>query len=327
MYFYFDESGDFAIPDNPATHRAAVVMGVAVSDLIHDELRQQYRRFVASLDASECLNGEPKGSRLSYVHRKAFCEMLYGYDGISLTPVTLDLSSLSRSGEKQMTEGMYQALRASAEAMLHLKGRESMLLMARQYRNLSINQALRIYSLANCIRVALEHAILFLGSRGHEKAWEDVRFEIDRVQVRPNSREEKVFSRMVLAWLAGWGRLRPFTTIRGIHTPDHLFVRKYRLPVGGIDAGKLVGNRVFWVNSSESWGVQMADIGATIVYQAAHATNDGDGLISLYASLMRKSPYGPRRGPGLFTPLSEVPEITGAKYMLLSEAMSRRLSS
>ena len=226
-----------------------------------------------------------------------------------------------------MTEGMYQALCASAEAMLYPEGRESMLLIARQYRNLSINQALRIYSLANCIRVALEHAIIFLGSRGHEKAWEDVRFEIDRVQVRPNSREEKVFSRMVLAWLAGWSRSKPFTLVRGIHTPDHSFVRKYKLPAGGIDVGKLVSDRVCWVNSSESWGVQMADIGATIVYQAAHATNDRDGLISLYASLMRKSPYGPRRGPGLFTPLSEVSEITGAKYMLLSEAMSRRISS
>jgi hypothetical protein len=241
--------------------------------------------------------------------------------------VTLDLSSLSGCGGEYMTERMHQALCASAEAMLYPEGRESWGLLARQYRNLSLNQALRIYSVANCIRVALEHAILFLSNRGHEKAWEEVRFEIDRVQVRRNSREEKVFSLMVLAWLAGWSRSKPFTTIRGIHTPDHPFVRKYRLPAGGIDAGKLVGNRVFWVNSSESWGVQMADIGATIVYQAVHAKNDRDGLISLYASLMRKSPYGPRRGPGLFTPLSEVPEITRAKYMLLSEAMRRGLSS
>jgi hypothetical protein len=81
---------------------------------------------------------------------------------------------------------MFQALCASAEGMLYPEGRESWRLLARQYRNLSLNQALRIYSLANCIRVALDHAILFLSSRGHEKAWEAVRFEIDRVQVHPN---------------------------------------------------------------------------------------------------------------------------------------------
>ena len=53
--------------------------------------------------------------------------------------------------------------------MLYPEGRESMLLIARQYRHLSINQALRNYSLANCIHVALEHAIIFLANRGHEK--------------------------------------------------------------------------------------------------------------------------------------------------------------
>jgi hypothetical protein len=327
MHFYFDESGDFAIPDSPATHRAAVVMGVSVSDLIHDELREQFLRFVATLDASERLQGEPKGSRLSYAHRMDFCEMLTGYGGIFLTPVTLDLSSLSQSGEEPMTERMYRNLCASAEAMLYPEGRESWRLTARQYRNLSSNQALRIYSLANCIREALAHAILFLNNRGHEKAWEHVRFEIDRVQVRPKSREEQVFSQLILAWLAGWSRSRPITPIRQIHTPDHPFVRKYRLPAGGIDLGKLVGNRIYWVDSSESWGVQMADIGATIVYQAAHATDNRDGLRSLYAALMRKSPYGPRRGPGVFSPLSTVSAIRGAKYMPLSEAMYRRSSS
>ena len=326
MYFYFDESGDFTIPASPMTHRAAVVMGVAVSDLIHDELRQQFQTFVAGLDASECLHGEPKGARLIYAHRMSFCEMFSGYDGVFLTPVTLDLSSLSRSGKKHMTEGMYQALCASVETMLYPEGREGMRLIARQYRNLSINQSLRIYSLANCMREALQHAIIFLANRGHEKAWEDVRFEIDRVQVRPNSREEKVFSFMVLAWLAGWSRSKPFTLVREIHTPERPFVMKYDRPTG-IDIGKLVRDRIYWVNSSESWGVQMADIGATIVYQAAHATDDRDGLVSLYASLMRNSPYGAARGPGLFTPLSEVSEITGAKYMLLSEAMNRRSSS
>ena len=62
-------------------------------------LRQQFQTFVAGLDASECLHGEPKGARLIYAHRMSFCEMFSGYDGVFLTPVTLDLSSLSRSGK------------------------------------------------------------------------------------------------------------------------------------------------------------------------------------------------------------------------------------
>ncbi len=327
MYFYFDEAGDFTIPSASATHSAGVVMGIAISDLIYDDLHQQFQRFVSSLDATERLNGEPKGSRLSYAHRRDFCDMLASYDGISLTPVTLDLSSLAApSEESRLTEGMYRTLLASAEAMHYPEGREMVRLLARQYRNLSINQVLRIYSTANCIREALEHAVIFLSNRGHENAWEGVRYEIDRVQVRPHSREEKVFSFMVLAWLTGWSYTKPLTLVKEIHTSDHPFVRKYERREG-IDLGELVRGHICWVDSSQSWGVQMADVGATIVHQAAHATNDRDGLISLYASLMRKSYYGARRGPGLFTPLSQVSETVSAKYMLLSEAMRRRSSS
>jgi hypothetical protein len=32
--FFFDESGDFVVPVRWLTHRAAVVMGVAISELI-----------------------------------------------------------------------------------------------------------------------------------------------------------------------------------------------------------------------------------------------------------------------------------------------------
>jgi hypothetical protein len=68
----------------------------------------------------------------------------------------------------------------------------------------------------------------------------------------------------------------------------------------------------------------MADIGAAIVSQAAYAPDDRSGDISLYGSLMRSSHYGPARGPGLFTPLGDVPDDIGGKYMLLSEIMERR---
>ncbi len=302
------------------------MMGVAVSDLIYDELRNEFKNFVARLTPPECLQGEPKGSLLSYEHRVEFCNILARYDGVSLTPVTLDLSSLSRQGEVVITERMYEMLCEWAGKMLYPGGRDGLLLIARQYRNLSVNQALRIYSLANCIREALEHAIIFFSNRGHEKSWDNVVFEVDRVQVRPNSREEKVFSLMVLGWLTGWSRTRPIILIKEIHTRDHPFVKNYDRPEG-IDFGKLVRGRIRWVDSRDSWGVQIADIAATIVSQAAYALDDRGGLVSLYGALMRSSYYGPWRGPGLFTPLADVPSLVSGKYMLLSEVMKRRKSA
>src|SRR5437016_3683745 len=70
MFYYFDESGDFRIPDTATTHKLAVVMGVAISEPIYDDLRARFCQFVKKLGASECVNGEPKGSRLTYDHRK-----------------------------------------------------------------------------------------------------------------------------------------------------------------------------------------------------------------------------------------------------------------
>src|SRR6266436_4057275 len=72
MFYYFDESGDFQIPDTATTHKVAVVMGVAISESIYDDLRARFFEFVKKLEASECVNGEPKGSRLTYDRRKDF---------------------------------------------------------------------------------------------------------------------------------------------------------------------------------------------------------------------------------------------------------------
>jgi hypothetical protein len=286
MFYYFDESGDFRIPDTATTHKVAVVMGIAISEPIYDDLRARFCQFVKKLGASECVNGEPKGSRLTYDHRKDFCNLLFDYDGVSLTPVTLDLSSLAHESIRSMPARMSRVLYGWADKMVFPEAREQALLLARQYANLSVNQSLRIYSLANCIREALHHSVLFLSTRGHKNAWAKLRFEIDRVQTRANSREEKVFSLMVLGWLMGWSRTNPLITVKEIHTDDHPFVRNY-CTKEGIDLGKMLYGNLHWVNSRYSWGIQLADFSATIVYQAACALNDDKGLISLYRMMIK----------------------------------------
>lgn len=227
MFYYFDESGDFTLPEAPTIHKVAIVMGVAVSDVIYDELHMGFCQFVKKLSASECVNGEAKGFLLSYEHKKEFCDLLFNYDGLFLTPVTLDLPSLAHTSIRSMPERMSRVLRRWADKMLFPEAGEEMLLLSRQYGNLSLNQSLRIYSLANCIREALHHSILFLSTRGHEKAWDKLRFEIDRVQTKPNSREERVFTLMVLGWLMAWNRKKRLMTIKEIHTDSHPFIKNY----------------------------------------------------------------------------------------------------
>ena len=145
MRFYFDEAGDFVIPGTTPAHRNAVVAGIAVSDPALSDFEAEFRSFVSRLDTHEVQKGEPKGKLLSYEHRREFCELLSRFDGVQVTPATLELSNLTPSIEKASRERMLTAMESNADAMLHEEAREQLRLAVRQYRNLSTEQGLRLY--------------------------------------------------------------------------------------------------------------------------------------------------------------------------------------
>ncbi len=289
MKFYFDESGDFSIPADPMEHAVAVVAGIAITETVEKVLSAKFSQFVAGLNNSELVDDEPKGSLLTIEHKRDFCDLLAGFKGrISLTPVTLDLSTLSGSAREEMNKDLAKLLQEQAERMTYDEMKQQMMQLSKQAGNLSLEQDLRIYSTINCFR------------------------------------EEKVFSFMVLAWLAGWSRSHPLETLKGLHTKDHPFIRRYDTPEG-IRIDKIVRDNLYWEDSKDSWGLQVADIAANIVYQAASRLDNDKEALAIYGSLMRCSAYGSGRGPGLFTPLvDEVPDNAGEKYIPLSEAMDKR---
>lgn len=318
MFMYFDEAGDFQIPAQTSTHRAAVVVGISICDGSVEAARTRFGAFLARVPDSEREKGEVKGKLLSPDNAVAFCEVLEQIDGLQVTPVILDLSHLAEAGVRDLATQLRERLEFAATQMQHEAARDGWELLGRQVGNLSSPQMLRIFSLANAVRAALEHAILFQSAGDDTSSWHSIRVEVDRVQERQGSREERVFSIMVLAWLAGWSRSHPFTFINEIHTPDHPILKLYGTDQG-VDIGPMLRDRIFWVDSSESWGVQMADIAASVVFQAATDLDDHRGAIGRFRHVMRSSPYGPGRGPGLFTPLSEDPSAFAGKYALLNE--------
>lgn len=324
MEFYFDESGDFSVPRTG--HKVSVVMGVAISEVIKEPLFSRFEEFVAGLSSSECRRGEPKGALLTDIHREQFCQLLCDTGGLLVTPVTLDLSSLSADFERGWSQDISKVIAKNAETMLYPTARDELRLISRQFQNLSSSQALRIYSWANCFHEAIQHAFLFLAAGRHEQAWDRVTFEVDKVHERPGNREEKVFSLVLLAWLTGWSRRRPFALVEGIHTPTHPIVVQYDTP-DGIDLGKLIRGNLRWESSSSSLGLQIADIACNIVYRAAQDLDDRRGAVTLFGQLMKASPYGSTRGPGVFTPRMDAPSALGRKYRALWEVMGGRANN
>lgn len=321
MKFFFDESGDFKIPYKNK-HKVGVVSGVVISESIEEELYKKFNNFISELDSSEFENREPKGSLLTNKSRVKFCELLNNFEGILLTPVTLDLSSLFNVGYTNFNKHMAEMLNFNAQIMKYETMKNELLLLSRQAGNLSSVQAIRIYSIANCFREAIHHALIFLSEGDYEVCWNALKYIIDQYQVSKNSREEQIFSKLILAWLAGWSRGHPFLQIKEIHTQDHIIMKKYHFG-DAFNIGALLKDKIYWEASSNVKGLQIADIAANIVYRASTELNDKNDSLSIFSSLMRSSPYGYVRGPGIFTPISLV-DISKEKFFPLMQAMKEK---
>ena len=94
MRFFLDEAGTFDIPRS-RQHRAAVAVTLAVSEPAWQTLRKQFEEFVSKLGTAQLERGEPKGRLLSPEQLSYFADLLAGVDGVSVTPVTMDLGHLS----------------------------------------------------------------------------------------------------------------------------------------------------------------------------------------------------------------------------------------
>ena len=62
-------------------------------------------------------------------------------------------------------------------------------------------------------------------------------------------------------------------------------------------------------------------LAASVVYSAASERHDNNGALSYYARLMKGSFYRPARGPGLFSPVDNVPSEVPDKYRVLTDVM------
>ncbi len=217
MLFGFDESGSFSVPSGLVTKDAAVVAGVAYPETDEPAIFDAFRGFADGLDPTKKPDREPKGRLLSVMDCTCFCEAFQGQDNLLIEPRAFDLTWLTPEQAAGIPYRVYDLLYSKSQECIHESMREATDLLGRQFRNLSAEQALRIVLLSCCIDQLTRDAMAFVKHKG-EDIWANVRFEIDAVQVRPESREEKLFRWMLLGWLTAWSQKDPWMTIEEIHT-------------------------------------------------------------------------------------------------------------
>ncbi len=321
MLFYFDESGDFVVPDDDS-HRCGVVCGVVIPKTIAGSLQEEYLTFVASLASAEKKDNEPKGYLMTDESRQRFCKLLQRWPQVLVTPTTLDLSIKRSRYPNGIGIHMKDRLYEDAKICVYDTMREQTEELGRQWANLSEIQGLRLIALTSCFWEAIQHTVIFHSDTEYHSCWDSLSFVVDAVQTQPLSREEKVFQIMALMWLCAWSKHRPLITIDEIHTDDHPFIQKYGTDKG-FDLGKILYGNITFSSSKESWGLQIADICANIVYQAVHDLNNYRNRLPIFRQLMRNCPYGPKRGgPGLVALGTQ--RKPAPKYSLLYRVMNAR---
>jgi hypothetical protein len=197
--FYFDESGDFRLDDDGA-RRVGIVAGITIPETAEAQVFAEFDAFVTTLCPSAFKNGEPKGNLLSYEERTRFAQMIASNDKVVVTPAMLDIASIKHA-KKDVRGDVVRRMRSLAEQCIHNTLREETQLLAKQFRNLSENQSIRLGSVAYCMKRAFEQTIILLGGKEYFDCWDKMQFVMDPVQVRRGNREELVFKWTLLGWL------------------------------------------------------------------------------------------------------------------------------
>jgi len=319
MNFYFDESGDFR-RDDDGVQRVGIVAGITIPESVEDDVFAKFDQFVETLAPSAFQKGEPKGNLLTYDERRRYAEMIAINKKIVVTPAMLDIASLNRA-KKDVRGDMVRRMRELAERCIHATMRGEADLLASQFNNLSDNQCLRLASVAYCIKRAFEQTIILLSGEEYFDCWNQMRFEIDPVQGRGGSREEQVFKWTMPGWLQGWSQKSPTMTITEIHTDGHPPIKNYSTDDDKFDLTKIYKDNLHYPRSSESKGLQIADMAASIMHHAVCGIVSVDNLMN-YEMLLKNTLWSPKYAHGLFC-LTDPSDIDFNRYAGLTEAVAK----
>ncbi len=319
MNFYFDESGDFRLDDD-GVQRVGIVAGITIPESAEADVFARFDDFVATLAPSAFKEREPKGNRLTFDERRRFAEMIAFNKQIVVTPAMLDIASINRA-KKDVRGDMVRRMRELAEQCIYDTMREEAHLLANQFKNLSDSQSLRLGSVAYCIKRAFEQTIIVLSGEEYFDCWEQMRFEIDPVQVSRGCREELVFKWTMLGWLQGWSQESPAMTITEIHTKNHPLVKNYMTSDRKFDLCTIFKDNLHYPRSSDSKGLQIADMAASIMHHAVRGIVTPDNLMN-YGVLLTNNLWAAKYAHGLFC-LTDPAHVDYNRYQGLTGAVAK----
>lgn len=312
MRFYFDESGNFKVPDDPSQHSVGIVSGIAIPDSQESLIFREFDAFVATLPPSAFKNGEPKGRLLDDGKRAELVNMITELPiGILFCPTVLDLTSLAGKSDANVSSDVFEKLTEIEPSCMNPEFKKRVQDLAVKTGEMSNQQMLRLLAWARCICRCVNESIFWHSFPRYRGDWSTLRFEIDPVQQNGGT-EAEVFDFMLRQWIVAWCQEQPLMISRETLTPDHPFMKNWNTP-NGVDAKKMFDHNIHYVSSDKSKGIQLADMTATIIRRTL-LNSSADNLFD-YGTLMTRTLGEPRRAAGVFFfGTAEEREVAEARY-------------
>lgn len=302
MRFAIDESGSFPLVATGPTPPVSVAVTLIVPDDERDGLLAAYRSFRAGLAPNELRDGEPKGGRLAVASKQSYCELLDRFPRVQVCPCIIDLGQFPGDSAAKLRDELSYDLLRIADRSVDAIYRDSLRAISTSIAKLSPNQGLRLFTWARSFFHGLHHAVVTPDAGDTLTEWENREFFIDPVQDKAGSDEESILAEMLPLWMGCWSSLKPFDLLDAVDFPRNSFRSRFsqgdRIDLEALLSGRLRFDRTSKVEEL----LQIADIAASIVYQAARNPAPGTGAVAMYERLMSACPYEPGFGIGLVTP-------------------------
>lgn len=296
-----DESGSFPLAATGPVPPVSVAVAVVVPDDEWGGLLASYRSFRRALTPGELRDGEPKGGRLLPASKHAYCELLDRHPRVQVCPCIIDLGHFPDDNAAALRDQLSRDVARIADCSVDAD-RERLRTISARIARLSPNQSLRLFTWGRAFFYGLYHSILTPDVGDTLTEWDNREFYIDPVQDAAGSDEEAVFAETLPLWMAGWSTIAPFVLLDEADFPRNSFRSRFshedRVDLDAVLSGRVRFDRTSKVEEL----LQIADIAASIVYQAARSPAAGAEVLAVYERLMFACPYEPGFGIGLVTP-------------------------
>jgi Protein of unknown function (DUF3800) len=325
MQIYFDESGGFS-PARGPTYNFSFVVGIIFPDRALPGLKSDFDWFVGQLSANEFDQGEPKGSLLSFAHRRVLLEILKAHSDVMLIPLSVNLGS----DDPSFFETAPVRIRALIDSNLHTQSdymtAAERAELAKRFGRLSAPVLARLLSYGIAVLKAIEAIACRYYCAQFHSDYAPITITFDRTG-RPQNREELVLEDSLFGWIANWSRTVPVRIHPSLDHSHPLLVKYGELKSERwtFDLNKMLKGKIFFADSKTQWLVQLADFAANTWARTIGDYEGKTGFCELFLDFHRKSALPDATPLGVVAPTDKTEIVLAPEYLEVFARMAHGL--